>query len=740
MKIINAKTDTFAAALPICGGGDLEQAARLKDLPIWAFHGALDKVVKPERSRDMIQAIRQAGCSSQVVEVLGKAKFLRGPFGLGDKIQNRPSYGQGVPVEKACFLHARQGDDSIAGSFFTMGKATPKEKPVLYWDGDCGFCRQWIERWEEATQGHVEYETLQKAPPEVVAAAGGDPPQQIVLAQPDGTLLTGAHAALAALATSGGAAQFLLAAYHAIPAGRAISEFFYRQVARHRSLGGFLTRLLWGASTHAPAYQISGWLFPRLLGVVFVCAFVSLWVQIDGLAGSHGILPVTAQLDALRGATTAALWFRPSLLWLGASDGALHGWLAVGTVASLLLALGIRPVIAAFVAWLCYLSFVTTVPVFLNFQWDALLLEVGLLAVFCLPWRRGQTLGSSALPRLGRLLIWWLLFRLMFESGVVKLHGFDMAGHNAWLDGTALDFHYFTQPIPAWTSWWAVQLPHWFNRLSLFLVLVIELILPFALLGPRRLRMTAFWGFTALMLLILATGNYGFFNLLTLVLCVTLVDDASWPAPLRRWLVRRKSTLQPAPTPRFQRFVLPVFAALILSATTAQLLLVLHKTPPAWTVKIMSALWPLRSTNSYGLFSVMTTERPEITIETSADGLTWEPLVFRYKMAPGKSALPLFPPHMPRLDWQMWFAALEFRATGRIPDWMSPFLHRVMQQSPSVLALLKPNPALASSPRFLRIRLDLLTFTSWRDPECGNRIWNVHPLPAYTQVFRLPPP
>lgn len=621
-----------------------------------------------------------------------------------------------------------------------MGDERAAEKPVLYWDGDCGFCRGWVERWRDRTGARVEYKTIQSASPRIVEAAGGEPPKRIVLAEPDGSLLTGAHAALVALAVAGGGPRFLLSAYRSIPVLRHVSERCYRWVAEHRGLCSSLTRLLWGSSTRPPTYEISGWMFPRMVGLVFLCAFLSLWVQIDGLAGSRGILPVAEQLTAARSQSASAFVQMPSLLWFGAGDAALHWWLAAGTSASLLLAAGLLPAAAAFVAWVCYLSFVTTVPVFLNFQWDALLLETGLLVVFYAPWKRYIAAGASAPARLARLLVWWLIFRLMFESGVVKLHGFDASGQNAWLDGSALDYHYFTQPIPAWTSWWAAHLPGWFHRACLVAMFCIQLVLPFAIAGPRRLRMTAFWGFSILMILILLSGNYGFFNLLALVLCVTLVDDESWPLAIRRRLGRRQNVPCQAATNwtvRIQRMILPLFAAAVFFLTSVQLLLVLRTVPHTWAAPVLEPFLPLRSTNSYGLFSVMTTERPEITIEASADGRSWEPCAFRYKMSAHDDSLPLFPPHMPRLDWMMWFAALEFRSTGRLPAWILPFLARLQEQSPPVLGLMKPADGDAPRPSLFRLRLDLLTFTELDDKGRGDRLWNVQPLPEYTIEGRL---
>ena len=617
-----------------------------------------------------------------------------------------------------------------------------RAKPVLYWDRDCEFCRRWVERWRQATGEGVRYATIQGADALIVEAAGGLPPKNIVLAQSDGSLVTGAEAALTALAPHSLRARSTLWIYRILPPFRAISEAAYRFVATNRAFFAGLTRLLWGSDSLAPNFAVSGWIFPRAIGLVFLCAFVSLWAQVDGLTGSRGILPVAEQLAAadhhFRG--TGSEWQKwttmPSLLWFGASDAHLHAWLAVGTAASLLLLLGMIPAASALVAWACYLSFAATVPVFLNFQWDALLLEAGLLTALYVPWRKYLGRDSSEPSRWGRLLVWWLLFRLMLESGVVKLYGYNAEGLNAWLTGSALDFHYFTQPIPVWTSWWAAQMRAWFLRLWLVSVFFFEMVLPFFIFGPRRMRMLAFWGFALLMALIMATGHYGFFNLLTLALCLSLVDDASWPAPIRRLLGRPTDK----PVPKIQRRVVPWIAAIILVPTTFTLLMVLRVASPAWIGNVLGPFAPFRSTNSYGLFSVMTVERPEITIEASDDGITWHTYRFRYKMDAADNSLPFLMPHMPRLDWQMWFAALEYRERGQPPGWIMPLLARLQEGSGPVRDLLREDQTAPTTPRFFRLRLDLLEFTSAEERQMSGNAWSTEPLPSYTIQGSLQPP
>jgi hypothetical protein len=276
------------------------------------------------------------------------------------------------------------------------------------------------------------------------------------------------------------------------------------------------------------------------------------------------------------------------------------------------------------------------------------------------------------------------------------------------------------------------QLPSWFHRLSLWGVFFIELVLPFFIFGPRRLRLTAFWGFSLLMFLIMATGHYGFFNLLTLALGVTLIDDASWPAAWRRLLERCQPAAGLRRPERLKRTILPWVAALLVLLTTAQLFMVLRWVSPAAVGPVLGPFAPFRSANSYGLFSVMTTERPEITIEASADGVGWQPYRFRWKMEQDDLSMPFALPHMPRLDWQMWFAALEYRSSGQPPAWLMPLLARLQERSPAVLGLLAPGGAAETTPAFFRLRLDNFEFAEPATRRADGRYWQATPLPPYT--------
>src|SRR5262249_40029600 len=196
----------------------------------------------------------------------------------------------------------------------------------------------------------------------------------------------------------------------------------YRLIAAHRDVAAALTRWLWGSSVEKPTYFAASALFLRLLGLCYLAAFVSFWVQADGLVGSDGILPFARYLDWVRSQTgSERFWLLPTLSWLSPTDHFLHGLCAAGAVASVFLVLGWLPVASSVAAWALYLSVAIDGQVFLEFQWDYLLLETGFLAIWLVsPLRRrfGAGLAASPVPL---VLLRWLLFRLMFSSGWVKL-------------------------------------------------------------------------------------------------------------------------------------------------------------------------------------------------------------------------------------------------------------------------------------------------------------------------------
>jgi hypothetical protein len=351
----------------------------------------------------------------------------------------------------------------------------------------------------------------------------------------------------------------LLWCYYHLFGFKSVSEGVYRFVAQHRPFFSTLTRWFWGTHTERTTFYLSRWLFLRALGCIYLIAFLSLWVQIHGLIGSNGILPAERYLAAVHQQVgTEGYYLLPTLFWLNPSDACLHFLCAGGVVLSLALIAGFFPTATLAGLWMLYLSLVTVGQAFLSFQWDVLLLETGLLAIFFAPLRiRDAFTRVSETSGAFLWLLRWLLFRLMFASGFVKI-----ASDAVWRNLTALNFHYETQPLPTWFGWYAHQLPEWFHKASTIGMFAAELVIPFLIFAPRRPRIVGCVGLVALQILIILTGNYCFFNLLTLVLCLLLIDDVMWKALLPKRFMPTIHAIE-KPSRQYRRIGIAVVATLL---------------------------------------------------------------------------------------------------------------------------------------------------------------------------------
>jgi hypothetical protein len=436
-------------------------------------------------------------------------------------------------------------------------------------------------------------------------------------------------------------------------------------------------------------YHISNYLFRKAIAAVYLIAVLSFGMQASGLIGSGGLLPVGSFLDAARQALgPVGYWRVPTLLWLDSSDGMIRAVWIAGAVFALAAIIGAAPRIALACCLVLYLSIVSAGQSFMTFQWDYLLLEAGLLAVFV----DGSILRNW--------LVRWLLFRLMFLSGVVKL----ASGDATWRGLTALQYHYQTQPLPSPLAWYMQQLPAWFQSASVVFLFAVELIAPLFLFAGRRLRVWAAAAIVALQLLIALTGNYTFFNLLAIVLCLSVLDDAWWPARVR-------SRIQAGPG-RARRHVSVVLLAVLVPITLMVSFQSLSLGLPFGASRLLDWIAPFGLVNSYGLFANMTTTRPEIVVEASMDGQSWQEYEFRYKPGDLKRAPRFVAPYQPRLDWQMWFAAL---GSYQENPFVVNLMLRLLEARPEVLALLDHAPFGRQRPRYVRALLYEYKFTDWAE-------------------------
>ncbi len=620
----------------------------------------------------------------------------------------------------------------IGGGNRTRVGSPPGTRPLLVFDGECGFCRRWIERWRAATGERVDYAPYQEVAERFPEVPHDAFERAIQLVDTDGTVYSGAEAALRALATVPGRGAALLA-YRRVPGFAAVAERVYRAVAAHRTILSRLTLRLWGASVVRPEWRLARDVFLRLLGVVYLVAFVSLGSQVEGLVGSRGVLPAApflAEVGSRLGAER--FWLLPTLCWLDSSDVVLRILCWGGAAASVLVIGGLLTAPALAAAWISYLSLAVVCRTFLGFQWDALLLEAGFLAIFAAPIGLRCRLPCADPPARAPLwLLRWLLFRLLLSSGVVKL----TSGDPTWRSLSALDFHYWTQPLPTRVGWYAHLLPGWAQSVSVLGVFAGELVVPFLIFAPRRPRWAGFWGIVGFQGLIALTGNYAFFNLLTASLAVLLLDDEVWPGRIREWLARARARETGRASRRWPAPVTALLVVALFPASLAELQAAFGARLPG-TAPLEAAdrlLAPLRVVNGYGLFAVMTTARPEIVLEGSEDGRSWLPYGFRWKPGDPARAPHLVAPFQPRLDWQMWFAALgDYRAN----PWMRALLQRLLEGAPQVVSLLGSDPFPASPPRYVRAVLYLYRPTDWTTHRRTGAWWTREEIGPYSPVLR----
>ncbi|HUK63154.1 MAG TPA: lipase maturation factor family protein, partial [Dongiaceae bacterium] len=318
------------------------------------------------------------------------------------------------------------------------------------------------------------------------------------------------------------------------------------------------------------------------------------------------------------------------------------------------------------------------------------------------------------------------------------------------------------------------RLPAWVHSCSAAAMFAIEGAAPFLIFAPRRARMLAAGALALLQSLIVVTGNYGFFNLLSLALCLLLLDDAAWPVALRRWAgvgavgaagedvdaiaapgrvgvpaageevdamaaPGRVGVPAAAAAPRRVRWprvlTRPVFVVLFVLSLVP--LARSFRRPMPWLdplTEIDREVSPLHVVNPYGLFAVMTTRRLEITIEGSRDGVTWRAYEFRWKPGDARRTPAFMAPHMPRLDWQMWFAALD---PQHVPPWFAGLCARLLLGSRPVLGLLASNPFPDAPPRYVRATLDDYRFSTAAERRATGAWWVRTPVGEYVPPVML---
>ena len=502
-----------------------------------------------------------------------------------------------------------------------------------------------------------------------------------------------------------------------------------------------------GKSLQRPTYHIASSLFLRFLGLIYLIAFMSLWTQVSGLVGDHGILPVATFLESVQryfgvqDPSASAIWNVPTLLWLSPHDGLLYFLCAVWHIvlADVGSGLATDAFVSNFVDKLFIIILrrpsIPELPVGHSVAGNRLSRDLlGPVGVAV------KTVCRSTSVSAGDLVGVVASVSANARVGGCKVNLECMATGTRWRTrrqhmGVAhsVDYHYWTQPLPNWTSWYAAQLPSWFQKLSVIGMFCIELVLPWFIFGTRVLRYYAFGGITLLMLLIGITGNYNFFNLTTVALALMLLDDSAWPLFLQRCLLGRNHS-DGAASWRWRNVLLVPFAGLAIVLGVAQLkeaIFPVEHPQPSLASDLHISQFVL--VNEYGLFRRMTKTRPEIVIEGGADGKDWKPYEFRWKPGNPAHAPQMCTPHQPRLDWQMWFESLKWervlQLTGMIESraispWFQSLVRQLLMGEPQVIGLLGKNPFPKAPPKYIRAVLYHYRFTTYRERRATGDWWH----------------
>lgn len=387
-------------------------------------------------------------------------------------------------------------------------------------------------------------------------------------------------------------------------------------------------------------------------------------------------------------------YYLPTLFNYYSEDTALKGATIVGMIFSLLAFLGIVPALFLALTWILYLSFVTVGAPFLRFQWDSLILEIGFAAFF--------VALMTPPPTLLIIGLWILLFRFMFTSGLVKW----MSRCPEWRSLKAMKIHFESQPLPNIGGYFAHNLLGPFTKLTTLGVYFFEWLVPFLYLGTPEMRLIGALLSLFFQGLIIVTGNYAFFNLLTIALIIPLIDNI-----YLGWCPTIFYTFQSFDAHLWLSLPLNVLGAVMIFINAIMLLTQVMGI--GFMHKFITILSHFEITNFYGLFAVMTTERDEIIFEGSDDGIEWREYVFKYKPQSLNQAPKQIAPLQPRLDWQMWFVSLNPYYQG--DRWLYVLIQRLLENSPEVVKLFAYNPFKDAPPKFIRAQFYRYHFSSLKE-------------------------
>ncbi|MFE3635947.1 lipase maturation factor family protein [Streptomyces sp. NPDC059168] len=461
----------------------------------------------------------------------------------------------------------------------------------------------------------------------------------------------------------------------------------------------------------APDYWLSRLVLQRALAGVYLVAFLVAARQFRALLGERGMLPIPR--------FTARVPFRraPSLFHLHYSDRFFAAVVWAGCAVSAALLAGVDSALPLWggillwlVPWALYLSVVNVGQTWYSFGWESLLLETGFLAAFL-----GN--GEVAPPVVVLFLLRWILFRVEFGAGLIKLRG-----DACWRRLTCLDYHHETQPMPGPLSWFFHHLPRPLHRVEVAANHLTQLAVPFLLFTPQPVASAAAALMIVTQLWLVLSGNFAWLNWITIVLALSALRLPAAARPL-------------PPAPLWYEGVVLAVAALLLFLSHHPVVNMVSRR------QVMNRSFdPLHLVNTYGAFGSVSRVRYEVVIEGTLDDAPREDarwLEYEFRGKPGDPRhwpRPFAPYHL-RLDWLMWFAAL---SPGYAGDWFGRLVERLLENDRDTLRLLRRSPFSPDTPpRFVRARLFRYRYTTWRELRATGACWERTFVREYLPPTRL---
>jgi hypothetical protein len=355
--------------------------------------------------------------------------------------------------------------------------------------------------------------------------------------------------------------------------------------------------------------------------------------------------------------------------------------------------LGATNAVVMVALWALYRSFIAVGQLWYGYGWELLLVETGFVAIFLCPLRSLRPFPNARVPLPLLWLFRWLSCRVMLGAGLIKLRG-DVC----WRDLTCLDFHFETQPIPNALSPLFHALPHSVHAGGVLFNHLCELLLPLCLFGPRKLRLWSAALMIVFQLVLIVSGNLAFLNWLTIVPLLACFDDRALGRVLPRRLVARA------------RGAHTLSRAQQVSAIALSMLVALLSISPVQNMlsrrqRMNAGFDQLMLVNSYGAFGSVGRTRHELVIEGTRDAhpgpdARYQAYEFPFKPGDPERALRVVSPLQPRLDWQIWFAAM---ANAEDEPWMLHLVWKLLHADRSVRGLLAHDPFGDRPPKFIRV-------------------------------------